>query len=91
MAAAAYLCERARMAGRRGMTVPAPAWTSIDEIARERGTTNRVVMPVLERAEGLGLIERVQPPPGDWPAWPVTLTAQGRDHVTHGSSPETTR
>ncbi len=92
MAAAAYLCaERARMAGGRGMTLPTPAWTSIDEIARERGTTNSVVTPVLARAEDLGLIERVQPPPGDWPAWTVTLTAQGHDHVTHETSPEITR
>jgi len=79
------------MAGRRGMTLPAPAWTSIDEIARERGTTNRIVTPVLARAEGRGLIERVQPPTGDWGACTVTLTTQGWDQVTHGSSPESTR
>lgn len=92
MSAAAYLCrERARTAARRGMPLPGPPWTSVGEIARERGTTNDVVTPLLEHAEGLGLLQRVHPPTGDWPAWTVTPTAEGWDHVDHWRPPETTR
>ena len=69
--------DRERYAARELAEHDVAAWTSIEEVVRQLGTTTEVIEPHLVEAERRGLIERVRPPVGDWPALTVRVTEAG--------------
>lgn len=74
-AAAAIADERARLAVRRGQTLPDEPWATDDEIARHRGVARDVARELVDHAVSRGLLQRV-------PDRGVTITVAGRAYIS---------